>query len=182
MVIIHLFQENSREDGLIYIISEEVHRCPKCEGQLKTKDYRERQGWTKYGEKRHYLLRRLQCKECGAIQIELPYFLMPYKRYNAEAIECVLHGEDLDCVASIRTKKRSVTDEVYARMNSDQANKILASFDFDDDPSGKHPDPEIESNANSDSMNDMMMKLFTAMDPDMLIRAGKFMKSMKTNL
>ena len=106
MVIIHLFQENSREDGLIYIISEEVHRCPKCEGQLKTKDYRERQGWTKYGEKRHYLLRRLQCKECGAIQIELPYFLLPYKRYNAKAIECVLHGEDLDCVASIRTKKR----------------------------------------------------------------------------
>ena len=75
----------------------------------------------------------------------------------------------------------SVTDEVYARMNSDQANKILASFDFDDNPSGKHPDPEIESNANSDSMNDMMMKLFTAMDPDMLIRAGEFMKSMKTN-
>ncbi len=36
----------------------------------------------------------------------LPYFLLPYKRYNAKAIECVLHGEDLDCVASIRTKKR----------------------------------------------------------------------------
>lgn len=76
----------------------------------------------------------------------------------------------------------AVTDEVYARMNSDHANKILASFDFDDDPSGKRSDPEIESNANSDSMNDMMMKLFTAMDPDMLIRAGEFMKSMKTNL
>ncbi|MBQ6504193.1 MAG: hypothetical protein IJI57_09810 [Flexilinea sp.] len=76
----------------------------------------------------------------------------------------------------------AVTDEVYARMNSDHANKILASFDFDDDPSGKRSDPEIESNANSDSMNDMMMKLFTAMDPDMLIQAGEFMKSMKTNL
>lgn len=74
-----------------------------------------------------------------------------------------------------------MTDEVYARMNSDQANKILASFDFDDDPSGKGPDPEIETNTNSDSMNDMMMKLFTALDPDMLIRAGEFMKSMKTN-
>ena len=76
----------------------------------------------------------------------------------------------------------AVTDEVYARMNSDHANKILASFDFDDNPSGKRSDPEIESNANSDSMNDMMMKLFTAMDPDMLIRAGELMKSMKTNL
>ena len=75
----------------------------------------------------------------------------------------------------------SVTDEVYAQMNSNQANQILASFDFDDDPPRKSPDPEIESNTNSDSMNDMMMKLFMAMDPDMLIQAGEFMKSMKTN-
>ena len=74
----------------------------------------------------------------------------------------------------------SVTDEVYARMNSDQANKILASFDFDDDPSGNNSDSEIESTENSDSMNDMMMKLFTAMDPDMLIQAGEFIKSRKT--
>lgn len=106
MVIINHFRKNSREDGLIYIISEEVHCCPKCGGQLKNKDYRERQGWTKYGDKPQYLLRRLQCKECGAIHIELPYFLLPYKRYNAEAIESVLKGEDSDCVASIRTKKR----------------------------------------------------------------------------
>ena len=106
MVIITQFQENSREDGLIYIISEEVHRCPKCEDKLKVKDYRERQGWTKYGEKRHYLLRCLQCKECGGIHIELPDILLPYKRYNTEAIESVLNGDDSDCVASIRTKKR----------------------------------------------------------------------------
>ena len=106
MIIINHFRKNSREDGLIYIISEEVHSCPKCGGQLNNKDYRERQGWTKYGDKHHYLLRRLQCKECGAIHIELPYFLLPYKRYNAEAIESVLNGKDSDCVASIRTKKR----------------------------------------------------------------------------
>ena len=67
-------------------------------------------------------------------------------------------------------------------MNSDQAKKILASFGFDDDPPGNRPDSEIESNANSDSMNEIMMKLFTAMDSDMLIRAEEFMKSMKTNL
>ena len=106
MVIIHQFEKNSREDGLIYIISKEVHSCPKCGEHLTTKDYRERQGWEKYGEKLHYLLRRLQCKECGAIHIELPYFLLPYKRYKAEVIESVLNGEDWDCVASVRTKKR----------------------------------------------------------------------------
>lgn len=106
MIIIHQFKENSREDGLIYIISSEVHICPKCGGELRVKDYRERQGWSKYGDKHHYLLRRLQCKKCGAVHIELPYMLIPYKRYDAEAIESVLNGEDSDCVASIRTKKR----------------------------------------------------------------------------
>ena len=106
MIIIHQFKENSREDGLIYIISSEVHICPKCGGELRVKDYRERQGWTKYGDKPKYQLRRLQCEECGAIHIELPNILLPYKRYNAETIECVLNGEDWNCVASIRTKKR----------------------------------------------------------------------------
>ena len=106
MVIIHQFEEKSREDGEIYIIGKEDNRCPKCRGQLNVKDSRERQGWSKYGEKRHYLLRRLQCKECGAIHIELPDILLPYKRYNAEAIICVLNREDVDCVASVRTKKR----------------------------------------------------------------------------
>ena len=58
----------------------------------------------------------------------------------------------------------SVTEEVYARMNSDQANKILSAFDFDD-PSGKYADPQSESSTNQNSMNEMMLKLFTAMDP-----------------
>ena len=90
--------------------------------------------------------------------------------------------KDLKIVCEMAGVSYKSPHKVYARMNSDHANKILASFDFDDDPSGKRSDPEIESNANSDSMNDMMMKLFTAMDPDMLIQAGEFMKSMKTNL
>ena len=32
----------------------------------------------------------------------------------------------------------------------------------------------------TDSINNVMMKLFTAMDPDMLIQAGEFIKSRKT--
>lgn len=65
------------------------------------------------------------------------------------------------------------------RMNSDQANKILASFGFDDDPSETYAAPQSESSADSNSMNDMMMKLFTAMDPEMLIQAGELMRAMK---
>lgn len=72
-----------------------------------------------------------------------------------------------------------VTDEVYARMNSDQANKILAGFDFDDEPVRNNFDLQTGSAGDSNSMNEMMMKLFTAMDPEMLIQAGELMRSMK---
>lgn len=37
-------------------------------------------------------LRRLRCKECIIIHHELPDFLVPYKRYDAECIEMVLSG------------------------------------------------------------------------------------------
>ena len=106
MVIIHQFEKNSREDGLIYVTSKEVHSCPRCGGKLKVKDYRKRQGWSKYGDKHQYLLRRLRCKKCGAVHIELPHTLLPYKRYDTEAVESVLNSEDSDCVVSIRTKVR----------------------------------------------------------------------------
>ena len=73
----------------------------------------------------------------------------------------------------------SVTDEVYARMNSDQANKILAGFDFDDEPAGNNSIPQTKSADDPNSMNNMMMKLFSAMDPEMLIQAGELMRAMK---
>ena len=72
----------------------------------------------------------------------------------------------------------SVTDEVYARMNSDHANQILTSFNFDED----EPSNNRNSNSTPESVQDqyeMMVKLFYAMNPDMLIQAGQFIKSMR---
>ena len=72
----------------------------------------------------------------------------------------------------------SVTDEVYARMNSDHANQILTSFNFDED----EPSNNRNSNSTPESVqdqNEMLVKLFSAMNPDMLIQAGQFIKSMR---
>ena len=75
----------------------------------------------------------------------------------------------------------SITDEVYARMSSDHANNILLSFNFDDDSS--YEDDFLSDNqkciTDSDAINKMMTKVFSSIDPDMVIQAGIFMKKMK---
>ena len=75
----------------------------------------------------------------------------------------------------------AVTDEIYMRMTSDEANQILVSFDFDenDSYSDNQPVSNTEAIVDSSAMNDMMKKLFSAMDPEVLIQTGMALKSMK---
>ena len=75
----------------------------------------------------------------------------------------------------------AVTDEIYMRMTSDEANQILVAFDFDenDSYSDNQPVSNTEAIVDSSSMNDMMKKLFSAMDPEVLIQTGMALKSMK---
>lgn len=75
----------------------------------------------------------------------------------------------------------SITDEVYARMSSDHVNNILLSFNFDDDYSHekKNMSDEKECFSNPDTMNKMLMEVFSSIDPDMLIQTGQIMKMMK---
>jgi hypothetical protein len=42
------------------------------------------------GQMKTYNIRRLRCTACSTIHHELPNFLVPYKRYEAECIESVL--------------------------------------------------------------------------------------------
>lgn len=42
------------------------------------------------GEKDRLIIRRLRCEDCNRIHHELPDFLVPYKRYDAESIEGTL--------------------------------------------------------------------------------------------
>jgi len=70
------------------------------------KDYRRRKWQTIYGITMFFLLRRLRCCKCGKLHTELPDKLLPYKRYEAKAIEKTISGKGTACVASMRTKKR----------------------------------------------------------------------------
>ena len=66
-------------------------------------------------------------------------------------------------------------------MSSDEANQILVSFDFDENDSYSDDQPVSNTEAMVDpgAVNDMMVKLFSAMHPEILIQTGMALKSMK---
>lgn len=57
---------------------------------MKVMGTRDRKSKESSGETKVYNIRRLGCVNCGRIHHELPDFLVPYKRYEAECIEKVL--------------------------------------------------------------------------------------------
>ena len=75
-----------RKGDLIVIISQEIIPCPCCEGDLFVRGTCRRQAINSTGLKDHYRLRVLQCRNCRKTHRELPFPLVPYKRYDGEAI------------------------------------------------------------------------------------------------
>ena len=61
--------------------------CPICQGLLEYYDRRKRKAINGQGEQEVYSLRRLRCSNCKRLHLELPWFLIPYKRYRLEVIE-----------------------------------------------------------------------------------------------
>lgn len=61
--------------------------CGKSMSVIGTRDRKSRE---RSGETKIYNIRRLCCDQCGRIHHELPDFLVPYKRYEAECLESVL--------------------------------------------------------------------------------------------
>jgi hypothetical protein len=52
-------------------------------------------------------VRRLRCRSCGKIHTELPDFILPYKHYEAPAIQKTLDDEpDASCAADDSTLRR----------------------------------------------------------------------------
>ena len=75
-----------RKGELIIIIAQEILPCPRCEGELFTRGTCRRQAINSAGTKEHYQLRVLQCRDCRKTHRELPAPLVPYKRYDGDAI------------------------------------------------------------------------------------------------
>ena len=85
MVSLTRFWQKNKGD-LIIIVANEILRCPCCEGELFVRGTCHRQAINSAGIKKHYLLRVLQCRDCHRTHRELPAPLVPYKRYDGEAI------------------------------------------------------------------------------------------------
>jgi len=104
-----MYRKERREDGKVYIISEEDSACPICFGILFVIGVRDRKLTDSSGVKETLVIRRLCCDDCRKIHHELPDMIIPYKRHCAETIENVVAGEvtDVCCdfVAEHRIKK-----------------------------------------------------------------------------
>ncbi|MCL6444653.1 MAG: DUF6431 domain-containing protein [Alicyclobacillus sp.] len=64
--------------------------CPCCQGDLRVIGSRERTWIQVTGNKAKLIIRRLRCSDCKKIHHELPNFLVPYRRHEAQVIEDVL--------------------------------------------------------------------------------------------
>ena len=85
--IVHFKTE--RKGKLLKIISLELVPCPRCGGELFTRSTCRRKAVNSAGNTDLYQLRVLKCRCCGKTHRELPAPLVPYKRYDAEAIACI---------------------------------------------------------------------------------------------
>jgi hypothetical protein len=70
-------------------------------------DTRERGVFRYEGDREIYRLRRLKCSVCGKLHTELPDFILPFKRYDAQTIQATLdESPDNCCTADESTMAR----------------------------------------------------------------------------
>ena len=75
-----------RNGALQIIHGQEIQHCPVCDGELFCRGTCHRKTQNAYGETAEYQLRVMQCRDCKKTLRKLPSPIVPYKRYDAEAI------------------------------------------------------------------------------------------------
>jgi hypothetical protein len=92
---------------VFFVRSAELSCCPVCFEALEIIGSRERTWRKRDGEKNILIIRRLRCTRYKTIHHELPDFLVPYKRYDAESIELgITQGSQSDVAADESTLNR----------------------------------------------------------------------------
>ena len=87
MILVENYNLSKDENGRIAIKHPPPAKCPQCGKWMWSDGCKERRAKNSRGEAEVYRLRRLRCKRCGKVHIEIPTCIIPYKRYNAESIE-----------------------------------------------------------------------------------------------
>ena len=77
--------------------------CPCCKGKMSVRDSRKRKVILADGREQIFFLRRLQCKNCRRVHLEMPDLMLPYKHYAKQVICCALDSGFLDCPADNST-------------------------------------------------------------------------------
>lgn len=93
---------------IFFIKSKDSSVCPICSGALKVRDTKCRKLICTVEEivVKRYRLRRLLCKSCGKLHIELPDCMQPYKHYEADAVQAEIDGSQENPLADENTLKR----------------------------------------------------------------------------
>ena len=91
---------------MFYVTGTETVLCPKCLGTLRPYDRRRRSVINHEGFKKAHKLRRLRCENCLSLHVELPGFMIPYKRHSSAVVESVISGEKPGVPFEERTGKK----------------------------------------------------------------------------
>ena len=94
MVCISHFWEKRKGKAIIIVALENLP-CPLCNGQMFTRSTCHRKAITASGEIKNFQLRVRQCRNCNKTHRELPKPLIPYKRYDGEAIAGIRNRPDI---------------------------------------------------------------------------------------
>lgn len=97
MIIIKDYSLEYKSDSDVFKVrSHETVPCPCCANSLTVCGSRRRKLVKADGSIQKLAIRRLACKPCRKIHHELPDIIVPYKRYEAEAIESALSCDGSD--------------------------------------------------------------------------------------
>lgn len=103
----HYALRYDEDQKAIRVLSYESPICPDCGGDLSGYDTRRRHAIDSAGRSRWYLCRRLRCRSCGKLHVELPDFMEPRRHYEAGVIEEVRAGDpEQTCPADDSTIRR----------------------------------------------------------------------------
>jgi ssDNA-binding Zn-finger/Zn-ribbon topoisomerase 1 len=95
LIITANYEQWHDDKGRLHIRSNEVTKCSDCGGELKVRDSKERKViFPGSSEKTKLVIRRMLCKSCETLHIELPDMVLPYKRHACETVEAVIKEEE----------------------------------------------------------------------------------------
>lgn len=89
----HYYLERGKNADFFYVRNQDSPQCPVCQNNLKPYGRRMRKITCLDGEVLNLKIRRLKCVFCGIIHHEFPNRIIPYKRYEAAAIERIVCEE-----------------------------------------------------------------------------------------